>query len=214
MTFSSTTHNGGRNDFQNVGSVTSNWVKSRQTKSTPQCLALVVVLNSGVDCVCDVTLSVDIHTGHAKKSFDRGGIRTRDLWFSSPMLWQLSYNVNAFIARHPPPPQISAWISLFTRAVLQLIAGRAPLPSPPPRYTTVEIWPNVNKYKTWHIVYITYTAPQLKHIPRHLIVEYYLHWTTTFDISFWGSSDTIHRSTAAYCRILPTLDHYSLRYLF
>jgi hypothetical protein len=30
--------------------------------------------------------------------------------------------------------------------------------------------------------------------PRKLIAEYYLHWTTTFEISFAGSSDTDHDS--------------------
>ena len=33
-----------------------------------------------------------------------------------------------------------------------------------------------------------------KHKPRQLIVEYYLHWTTTFEISFSGSSHTNHDS--------------------
>ena len=33
-----------------------------------------------------------------------------------------------------------------------------------------------------------------KHKPRQLIVEYYLHWTTMFEISFSGSSDTNHDS--------------------
>jgi hypothetical protein len=33
---------------------------------------------------------------------------------------------------------------------------------------------------------------QFRHRPRQLIVEYYLHWTTTFEISFSGSSDTNH----------------------
>jgi hypothetical protein len=33
-----------------------------------------------------------------------------------------------------------------------------------------------------------------RHKPRQLIVEYYLHWTTTFERSFSGSSDTNHDS--------------------
>jgi hypothetical protein len=33
---------------------------------------------------------------------------------------------------------------------------------------------------------------QFRHKPRELIVDYYLHWTTTFEISFSGSSDTNH----------------------
>ena len=47
---------------------------------------------------------------------------------------------------------------------------------------------------------------KFRHKPRQLIVEYYLHWTTTFEISFSGSSDTNHSNV--YCRILPTLDHH------
>jgi hypothetical protein len=71
-----------------------------------------------------------------------------------------------------------------------------------------------------------------RHKPRQLIVEYYLHWTTTFEISFSCGSDTNHDSllknttytgpprlrylfyvvqtqtTTAYWRILPTLDHH------
>ena len=35
---------------------------------------------------------------------------------------------------------------------------------------------------------------QFRHKPRQLILEYYLHWTTTFEISFSGSSDTNHGS--------------------
>ena len=30
-----------------------------------------------------------------KKLFDRGGNQTRDLWFASPILYQLSYEVKA-----------------------------------------------------------------------------------------------------------------------
>ena len=35
---------------------------------------------------------------------------------------------------------------------------------------------------------------KFRHKPPQLIVEYYLHWTTTFEISFSGSSDTNHDS--------------------
>jgi hypothetical protein len=73
---------------------------------------------------------------------------------------------------------------------------------------------------------------QFRHKSRQLIEEYYLHWTTTFEASFSGSSDTNHGSllknttyteptrlrylfqvvqtqtTAAYWRILPTLDQH------
>ena len=31
-------------------------------------------------------------------------------------------------------------------------------------------------------------------LPRQLVAEYYLHWTTMFEISFLGSSDTNHGS--------------------
>ena len=39
--------------------------------------------------------------------------------------------------------------------------------------------------------------------PRQLILEYYLHWTITFDIFFQQVQTQI---TTAYCRIIPTLD--------
>jgi hypothetical protein len=35
--------------------------------------------------------------------------------------------------------------------------------------------------------------PWFRHKPRQLIVAYYLHWTTTFEISFSGSSDFRHK---------------------
>ena len=86
----------------------------------------------------------------------------------------------------------------------------------------------------------TYTrSPHLRYLfnwfrykQRQLIAECYLHWTTTFEISFPRSSDTNHNSllqnatytgpsrlrylfqvvqtqtTKAYCRMLPTLDHH------
>ena len=39
-------------------------------------------------------LWVCIHTGQAEKS-DHGGNRTHDLWDTSPMLYQLSYEVKS-----------------------------------------------------------------------------------------------------------------------
>ena len=39
--------------------------------------------------------SVYIHTGQAKVLPDYGGNRTRDVWFASPMLCQLSYEVKS-----------------------------------------------------------------------------------------------------------------------
>ncbi len=40
-------------------------------------------------------LSECIHTGQAKVLPDNGGNRTRDLWFASPMLCQLSYEFSS-----------------------------------------------------------------------------------------------------------------------
>ncbi len=41
-------------------------------------------------------LWVYIHTGHAEKSVpNHGGNLTRDLWFTSPVLCQLSYEVKS-----------------------------------------------------------------------------------------------------------------------
>ena len=42
-----------------------------------------------------VLLLVYIHTGQAEELPDHGGNRTRDLWFASPMLYQLSYEVKS-----------------------------------------------------------------------------------------------------------------------
>ncbi len=36
-----------------------------------------------------------VHTGQVKILLDRGGNRTRDLWFASPVLCQLSYEVKS-----------------------------------------------------------------------------------------------------------------------
>ncbi len=40
---------------------------------------------------CAATLSVYPTPGKLKNQLDHGGNRTRDLWFASPMLYQLSY---------------------------------------------------------------------------------------------------------------------------
>ena len=41
-----------------------------------------------------VMMSLSVRTpGKLKSLLDRGGNRTRDLWFASPMLYQLSYEV-------------------------------------------------------------------------------------------------------------------------
>jgi hypothetical protein len=44
-------------------------------------------------------------------------------------------------------------------------------------------------------LYLIWLRPKPRnHKPRQLIVEYYLHWTTTFEISSSGSSDTNYDS--------------------
>ena len=44
--------------------------------------------------VCDVTLSVST-LGKLKSQLDRSWNRTHDLWFASPILYQLSYKVES-----------------------------------------------------------------------------------------------------------------------
>ncbi len=56
---------------------------------------LLCVMYSGVECVVFVTLSVHPTPGKLKNQPDHGGNRTRDLWFASPMLYQLSYEVKS-----------------------------------------------------------------------------------------------------------------------
>ena len=46
-----------------------------------------------LNCLCDVTLSVYPHRAGLKNIPGQGGIRTYDLWNTSPMLCQLSYAV-------------------------------------------------------------------------------------------------------------------------
>ena len=46
-------------------------------------------------CLCDVTLSVYPHRAGLKNMPGHGGIRTYDLWNTSPMLCQLSYAVRS-----------------------------------------------------------------------------------------------------------------------
>ena len=48
---------------------------------------------SGEYDACDVTLSVYRHRASLKNMPDHGGKRTCDLWYTSPMLCQLSYAV-------------------------------------------------------------------------------------------------------------------------
>ena len=49
---------------------------------------------SGVEYVVCCYSECISHTRQAEKS-DHGGNRTRDLWFASPMLYQLSYEVKS-----------------------------------------------------------------------------------------------------------------------
>ena len=46
-----------------------------------------------LNCLCDVTLSVYPHWAGLKNMPGHGGIRTYDLWNTSPMLFKLSYAV-------------------------------------------------------------------------------------------------------------------------
>ena len=60
------------------------------------CYVLRCRMCSGV-----VTLSVYTTPGKLKNQPDHGGNRTRDLWFASPMLYQLSYyNKNSYHIRN------------------------------------------------------------------------------------------------------------------
>ena len=45
--------------------------------------------------LCDVTLSVYPHRAGLKNMYDHGGIRTYDLWNTSPTLCQMSYAVRS-----------------------------------------------------------------------------------------------------------------------
>ena len=47
------------------------------------------------ECLCDVTLSVYPHRAGLKNMPGHDGIRTYDLWNTSPMLCQLSYAVRS-----------------------------------------------------------------------------------------------------------------------
>ena len=61
---------------------------------------LILINNNGV---CDVTLSVYIHTG---------GNRTHDLWNTSPMLCQLSYAVRSVRVSDISEPSLVPSISM------------------------------------------------------------------------------------------------------
>jgi hypothetical protein len=88
-------------------------------------------------------------------------------------------------------------------------------------------WSSVDsRYRTWQLTveYYLYTGPpRLRSLFQavqtqttvEIIVEYHLHWTTTFEISFSGSSDTSHARQLIACsykllipyQLIPTLDH-------
>ena len=57
----------------------------------------VGVMYSGEYDVCDATLSVYPHWASLKNMPDHGGNRTRDLWDTSQMLCQLSYEVKSVV---------------------------------------------------------------------------------------------------------------------
>ncbi len=58
-------------------------------------ICITVFLNMYYYIQCVVTLSVYPTPGKLKNQPDHGGNRTRDLWFASPMLYQLSYEVKS-----------------------------------------------------------------------------------------------------------------------
>ncbi len=53
------------------------------------------VMYSGVECVVCCYSECISTPGKLKNQPDHGGNRTRDLWFASPMLYQLSYEVKS-----------------------------------------------------------------------------------------------------------------------
>ena len=58
-------------------------------------IVLSIVVNTITICLCDVTLSVYPHRAGLENMPGHGGIRTYDLWNTSPMLCQLSYAVRS-----------------------------------------------------------------------------------------------------------------------
>ena len=56
---------------------------------------LYYALNLSQSCLCDVTLSAYPHRAGLKNMPGHGGIRTYDLWNTSPMLFLLSYAVRS-----------------------------------------------------------------------------------------------------------------------
>ncbi len=65
-----------------------------KTFSSNEFLLLCYVLRCRM-CSGVVTLSVYTTPGKLKNQPDHGGNRTRNLWFASPMLYQLSYEVKS-----------------------------------------------------------------------------------------------------------------------
>ena len=70
-----------------------------------------------IRCLCDVTLSVYPHRAGLENMPGHGGIRTYDLWNTSPMLCQLSYSVRTVrvcdISELSLVPSISVHIYAF-----------------------------------------------------------------------------------------------------
>ncbi len=78
-------------------------------------------------CSAIVTLIVYPTPGQLKNQPDHGGNRTRDLWFASPMLYQLSYEVNlevdlvAQLVEHwTSKPKVAGSIPTVVRLIFQL----------------------------------------------------------------------------------------------
>ena len=80
--------NGGSNLILNILSEIITSLK-RRTK----CVTIRCVMYLGVECVVCCNSECISTPGKLKNQPDHGGNRTRDLWFASPMLYQLSYEV-------------------------------------------------------------------------------------------------------------------------
>ena len=74
-----------------------NLVPSIPMYSSNMIFFCVGVVYSGEYDICGVTLSVYPHRASLKNMPGHGGIRTYDLWNTSPMLFQLSYAVRTVL---------------------------------------------------------------------------------------------------------------------
>ena len=68
-------------------------VTCTKTKTFADYVTRMFIVEKVMLCLCDVTLSVYPHRAGLKNMPGHGGIRTYDLWNTSPMLCQLSYAV-------------------------------------------------------------------------------------------------------------------------